>query len=217
MKGIEGVRDYSKGLMTFTSYQWEESDLSNGDQVGLCVYQKSGRSSENATSCWAYTYRGSGSYDANSYLIKASTIGVNSQLDDYTPVDASLPSGTEGHWFLSTPEVAFDTTKRVFAARFSPRSDSTSDPSIKVGKAEIVTYDSARVQSSASPETLASVDHAMLKQSDSFITNHRWQSEQVDLLCYSDANCSYVPPTAGATTVTVAGTLMAAFVTMLSF
>jgi hypothetical protein len=151
-------------------------------------------------------------------LIKASTIGVNSQLDDYTPVDASLPSGTEGHWFLSTPEVAFDTTKRVFAARFSPRSDSTSDPSIKVGKAEVITYDSARVKAAnPSTETLASVDHAMLKQSDSFITNHRWQSEQVDLLCYSDANCSYVPPETGATAVTVAGTLLAAFVTMLTF
>lgn len=220
MKGIEGVRDYSDGLMTFTSFQWDESQLINGDQVGLCVYQKSGKSSENATTCWALTYRGSGIYDAGtSYLVKASTIGVNSKLEDFEPVDASLPSGTEGHWFVTQPETAFDTTKRVFAARFSPKSDSTSDPSIKVGEAEVITYFSNRESASnPQPESLAAVDHFMLQQSDSFIVNYRWSSELVTLLCYSDANCSYVPPApTGAVAVTAAGTLLAAFAAVLAF
>lgn len=131
MKGIEAVRDYSKGLMLFTSYQWDETELENGDQTGLCFYQKSGKSSENSASCWAYTFSGNGSYSAkDSYLVKPSSIGSNSTLEDFAPVDASLPSGTEGHWFLSNPETAFESTKRVFAARFSPKSDTRSDPEI---------------------------------------------------------------------------------------
>ena len=219
IKGIEAVRNYSKGLMLVTSYQWDEADLVNGDQMGLCFYQKSGRSSENSTSCWAYDYSGNGTYSSkNSYLIKASTIGVNSQLEDYPPVDASFPTGTEGHWFLSNPENAFDTTVKVWAARFSPSSGDTSDPAIKNGSAEIVTYQASRTApTSVAESTLAAVDHKMLQQSNSFGTNYRWQSEQITLLCYSDANCSYVPPTTGASAVTMAGTILAACVAMLSF
>lgn len=131
MAGIEGVRDYSSGIMTFTSYQWDEALLNSGDQIGLCVYQKSGKSSENATSCWSFEYSGNGVYsDEESYLIKASTIGSESQLADFDPVDASLPDGTEGHWFTTAPAVAFETTKIVFAARFSPTSNSSGDPAI---------------------------------------------------------------------------------------
>lgn len=219
MKGIEAVRDYSSGVMLFTSYQWDESELENGDQIGLCFYQKSGFASENSTSCWAYTYSGNGAYTArDSYLIKPSSIGSNSTLEDFQPVDASLPSGTEGHWFLSTPETAFETTKKVFAARFSPKSDKRADPSIKVGNAEIVTYQASRTApNSLNEETLLAVDHKMLQQSNSFGANFRWQSEQVKLTCYSDANCSYVPPETGATSVTVVGTMLAACVALLSF
>ena len=145
MKGIEAVRDYSSGLMLFTSYQWDEALIDSGDQIGLCFYQKSGISSENSASCWAYTYNGNGSYSSpDSYLIKPSSIGSNTVLEDFTTVDASLPSGTEGHWFLSSPETAFETTKRAFAARFSPKSDSRGDPTLKVGSAEIVTYQASR-------------------------------------------------------------------------
>ena len=129
--GIEAVRNYSSGLMLVTSYQWDEAELAAGDQLGVCFYQKSGKSSENSTSCWAYNYAGNGTYSSqNSYLLKASTIGVNSQLEDFEPVDPSYPTGTEGHWFLSSPENAFDTTVKVWAARFSPKSDSRADPSL---------------------------------------------------------------------------------------
>ena len=31
MKGIEAVRDYSSGLMLFTSYQWDESLIDSGE------------------------------------------------------------------------------------------------------------------------------------------------------------------------------------------
>ena len=217
--GIKSVRNYSTGLMLVTSYQWDEAEIAAGDQIGLCFYQKSGRSSENSTSCWAYDYAGNGAYNSqNSYLVKASTIGVNSQLEDFEPVDASYPTGTEGHWFMSSPENAFDTTVKVWAARFSPKSDSTSDPSIKVGDAEIVTYQASRTApTNLSESSLVAVDHKMLQQSNSFPANYRWQSEQVSLLCYSDANCSYVPPETGATAVTVVGTILAASIAMLSF
>jgi len=176
MAGIEGVRDYSAGLMTFTSYQWDEALLAKGDQVGLCVYQSSGKSSENATSCWAYGYEGNGVYsNSESYLFKASQISADSVLEDFDPVDASLPSGTEGHWFATFPETAFESTKKVFAARFSPKSNATSDPSIKVGTTEVVTYQAGRTAAtSASELQLSSVDHMMLKQSNSFSTNIRW-------------------------------------------
>ena len=220
MAGIEAVRDYSNGLMTFTAYQWDESNIVAGDQLGVCLYQKSGKSSENSTSCWAFGYQGNGAYDnGNSYLIKASEIGANSQLSDFEPVDASLPSGTEGHWFLTSPQIAFDATVRVFATRFSPKSDSTSDPSIKVGSAEVVTYQQSRTAPTIElPESnLVAIDHPMLTQTNNFSTNYRWQSEQVDLTCYSDANCSYVPPATGATAVTVAGTMLAACISLLTF
>lgn len=176
MAGIEGVRDYSNGLMTFTSYQWDEAVLSSGDQVGLCVYQSSGKSSENATSCWAYKFEGNGAYSSSeSYLLKASQINADSVLEDFDTVDASLPSGTEGHWFTTDPETAFESTKKVFAARFSPKSDKTADPSIKVGTTEVVSYQLGRtVSSGASEVNLSSVDHMMLKQSNSFSTNYRW-------------------------------------------
>ena len=119
---------------------------------------------------------------------------------------------------MSYPENAFDTTVRVVAARFSPKSDSTSDPAFEVGSAEIVTYQASRTApTSLSETTLATVDHKMLQQSNSFGTNYRWQSEQVEVLCYSDANCSYVPPETGASAVTMAGTILAACVAMLSF
>lgn len=204
--------------MLVTSYQWDEAEISTGDQVGLCFYQKSGKASENSTSCWGYTYSGNGYSSKDSYLVKASTIGVNSQLEDFDPVDASYPTGTEGHWFLSNPENAFDTTVKVWAARFSPKTDATADPSLKVGAAEIVTYQASRTAPTSLAETtLAAVDHKMLQQSNSFGANYRWQSEQVDVLCYSDANCAYVPPTTGASAVTMAGTLLAACVAMLSF
>ena len=217
--GIKAVQNYSSGLMLVTTYQWDEAEIAAGDQMGVCFYQKSGRSSENSTSCWAYDYAGNGAYSSqNSFLVKASTIGVNSQLEDFEPVDASYPTGTEGHWFLSQPENAFDTTVRVVAARFSPKSNSTSDPELKVGDAEIVTYQASRTApTSLSETTLAAVDHKMLQQSNSFGANYRWQSEQVTLSCYSDANCSYVPPTTGATAVTVVGSILAASVAMLSF
>ena len=152
--------------------------------------------------------------------MKASTIGVNSLLEDFDRVDPSYPDGTKGHWFLSSPENAFDTTVKVWAARFSPKSDSRSDPSIKVGDAEIVTYQASRTApTSLAENTLAAVDHKMLQQSNSFGANYRWQSEQVSLLCYSDANCSYVPPApeTGATAVTVVGSILAASIAMLSF
>lgn len=205
--------------MLVTTYQWDEAELAAGDELGVCFYQKSGKSSENSTSCWSYNYDGNGVYSApDSYLLKASSIGVNSQLDAYDPVDASYPTGTKGHWFLSYPENAFDTTVRVVAARFSPKSDATSDPSFEVGSAEIVTYQESRTApTSLSETTLATVDHKMLQQSNSFGANYRWQSEQVEVLCYSDANCSYVPPTTGASAVTMAGTILAACVAMLSF
>jgi hypothetical protein len=224
MEGIEGVRDYSGGLMTFTSFQWDESTLESGDQLGLCVYQSSGKSSENATSCWSVDYAGNGEYTSeSSYLLKASTIGSNSQLEDFEPVDASLPSGTKGHWLITEPVVAFETTKKVFAARFSPKSNSTSDPSIKVGTTEVVTYQASRTSAptnASETSNLSSVDHMMLKQTNSFSTNYRWFSESVELLCYSDANCSYVPPApkpTGASAVTTVGTLLAACAAMLAF
>ena len=62
MKGIEAVRNYSSGLMLVTSYQWDEAEISAGETMGLCVYQKSGKSSENSTSCWAYDFSGNGAY-----------------------------------------------------------------------------------------------------------------------------------------------------------
>ena len=120
---------------------------------------------------------------------------------------------------MSNPENAFDTTVKVWAARFSPKSGNTSDPTIKVGDAEIVSYQGSRTApTSLSEVTLAAVDHKMLQQSNSFGANYRWQSEQVEVLCYSDANCSYVPPEpTGASAVTMVGTILAACVTMLAF
>ena len=164
MKGIEAVRNYSQGVMLFTSYQWDEALLETDDQIGLCFYQKSGSKSENSTSCWAYTYGGNGAYTArDSYLLKPSSIGSNSTLEEFSPVDASLPSGTEGHWFLSNPETAFETTKRAFAARFSPKSGNRADPTIKVGSAEIVTYQASRTAPNSLNEELLAVDHKMLQ------------------------------------------------------
>ena len=108
-------------------------------------------------------------------MIKPSSIGSNTVLEDFTTVDASLPSGTEGHWFMSTPETAFETTKRVFAARFSPKSDSRGDPTFKVGTAEIVTYQASRTTPANLDELMAlPMEHAMLKQSNSFSTSFRW-------------------------------------------
>ena len=214
MKGIEAVRNYSKGIMLFTSYQWDEAKLENDDQVGLCFYQNSG-----SASCWGYTYGGNGTYTAkDSYLLNPSEIASNTTLDSFAQVDASFPSGTEGHWFLSDPETAFETTKKVFAARFSPESNSEADPSIKTGSADIVTYQASRTTpDTPSEETLLATDHKMLQQSNSFGSSFRWQVYQVDLLCYSEANCTYVPPSTGATAVTTVGTLLAACVALLSF
>ena len=83
-----------------------------------------------------------------------------------------------------------------------------------------MTYQASRTApTSLAENTLAAVDHKMLQQSNSFGTNYRWQSEQVSVLCYSDANCSYVPPPpdTGATAVTVVGSILAASIAMLSF
>ena len=81
-----------------------------------------------------------------------------------------------------------------------------------------MTYQASRTApNTLSEETLLAVDHKMLQQSNSFGANFRWQSEQVKLTCYSDANCSYVPPETGATSVTVVGTMLAACVALLSF
>lgn len=82
-----------------------------------------------------------------------------------------------------------------------------------------MTYQASRTApTSLSENTLAAVDHKMLQQSNSFGANYRWQSEQVEVLCYSDANCSYVPPPeTGATAVTVVGSILAASIAMLSF
>jgi hypothetical protein len=40
--------DYSIGLMIFSSWQWDQDLLEDGDQVGMCFYQDSGTRTENA-------------------------------------------------------------------------------------------------------------------------------------------------------------------------
>ena len=35
---IKGVREYSTGSMIYTQWQWNQGDVSEGDQVGLCWY-----------------------------------------------------------------------------------------------------------------------------------------------------------------------------------
>jgi hypothetical protein len=85
-----------------------------------------------------------------------------------------------------------------------------------------VTYKSSRtVASSASEESTAlfANTHFHLQQvTDNFSANVRWQSEQVELNCWSEATCAYVPPTGtGATAVTTVGAILAATVALLSF
>ena len=62
MKGVEAAKDYSQGLMLFTSFQWDESELEAGDQLGLCFFQDSGELIESSASCWTYDYAGDGFY-----------------------------------------------------------------------------------------------------------------------------------------------------------
>ena len=142
----------------------------------MCWYQPSGSSAENHASCWAYDYSNSEYSNGKAYLVRPSTIGSNSRIEDFENVDASIPFGTKGSWIMSRPTTAFGTTKSASAFRFSPSSSSTSDPAIKIGLTEVVTYVASRpAQISAAETALFSSDVRRLQQAtDNFIANNRW-------------------------------------------
>lgn len=48
--------DYSIGLMLFSSWQWDQATLEDGDTIGVCFQQESGSNTPNAAMCWAYDY-----------------------------------------------------------------------------------------------------------------------------------------------------------------
>ena len=106
--------------MALASWQWDEAELEDGDDIGFCMYQASGSSSENYAQCWAYNWLG-GEYDlGRSLQLKPSVLTANVTLEDFEPLDFASPVGTEGTWIMSKPVVAFDTTKIAFTAKFSP-------------------------------------------------------------------------------------------------
>lgn len=193
------MTDYSAGKLIFTQWQWDQNDLSSGDQVGFCYYQKSTSAAENYASCWAYTYEG-GQYDAGkSYLIKPSQIGKQTLLSDFEPIDATLPRGTAGSWIMSTPFTAFDSTKIAFAMRFSPNVSSSADPSVRIGAVEAVTYLQDRPSLISQTETsalLATEKMRLMQGVDSFSASTRWQSENQSLACYNEKTC-FVPTDGG--------------------
>lgn len=154
------------------------------------------------------------------YLVKPSTIGVNSDLEDYASIDSSVPLGTNGTWIVSGIQTAFDSTVRVSAARMIPKVNSTQDPAILKGATEVVTYISKRSATATNAaEALMSVDHIALKQTNNFTGNAKWQSEQVTLACYNEASCADAPaPGEGsAVTVTSVGAAIVALAAMLTF
>ena len=220
---ISSVREYATGSMIFSQWQWDHNDLNEDDQVGLCWYQDSGsRSQENAASCWAFTYTNGGYDQGYSYLVKPSKIGVATTLDSFDPVDPAIPAGTGGSWILKGPEDATETEKIAFGVRFSPSEGSNADPAVIAGTAEVVTYVSSRTaQTNASEEgtALLADGHFHLQQvTDNFSANIKWQSEQVDLNCWDEPSCNYVPPKkTGATAVTTVGAILAAFAALLTF
>ena len=219
LEEFERGNAYADGAVLFTAWQWDESTLITGDQVGVCVYQSSGSSTENHASCWGLNYEGNGNYSrVYDYLVKPSTIGSNSTLESFAAIDASYPQGTNGTWIVSQPEVATGTTKRVSAIRFNPIASSTSDPAVYQGTTEVVTYLSTRDSTTGASETLFSADHMMLKQTNNFTSNAKWSSESVELACYNGATCSAPAPVdTGAVSVTSAGAAIVALAAMLTF
>ena len=143
----------------------------------MCWYQPSGSSAENHASCWALEYSNSEYSNGKAYMVRPSNIGSNSKIEDFENVDASIPFGTKGSWIMSRPSTAFGTTKSASAIRFSPTVSSTSDPVIKPGLTEVVTYIASRPSQSSVTETTAlfSSDVRRLQQAtDNFIANNRW-------------------------------------------
>ena len=203
---IATTRDYSEGLMVFSSWQWDESLLEEGDDIGMCWYQDSGTTTENYAQCWAYRWSGGAYNSGESYALRPSELSDTSTLDDYDPVDATVQVGTKGSWIISGPHEAFETTKIAFTAKFSPKVNDRTDPIIKEGATEVVTYLSSRVSLTNAAEVVADVDtdfslytHPHLAQSR-WSASPKWTAETVNLGCYTTIaagyvpGCDYVPP-----------------------
>ena len=158
---FEKTKQYSDGLMLLTSWQWDETLIAkDGGQIGTCYYQKSSTAQENAAQCWAYTYnKTTKKYDSgNFYEILQSKITSTTNLSDFEAVDFSKPAGTVGTWIMTAPQVAFGTTKIVFAGKFNPKTSRSIDPIFKPGAATATTYISTRVdQTTTTPAKLFSL------------------------------------------------------------
>ena len=194
IENIASGRGYSTDRMLYMAWQWDQNELVDGDIIGLCLYQQSQSAAENAASCWGLEWR-QGEYSSlGAYLVKPSSIGSTTSLDDYEPVDASFTLSVEGSWILSTVQTAFESTKRVSAIRFLPSDDNatSNDPTYDKGVAEVVTYLSSRIDPTTANE-LFGIEHILQQASDSFTSSAKWTSEQVFLACYNEESC-YVPP-----------------------
>ena len=194
IENIASGRAYSTDRMIYMAWQWDQNELVDGDIIGLCLYQQSQSAAENAASCWGLEWS-QGEYSSlGAYLVKPSSIGSTTSLDDYEPVDASFTLSVEGSWILSSVQTAFESTKRVSAIRFLPSDDnvSSNDPTYDKGVAEVVTYLSSRIDPTTANE-LFGIEHILQQASDSFTSSAKWTSEQVFLACYNEESC-YVPP-----------------------
>ena len=80
---VASAVNYSDGIMIFTAWQWDEADLNEGDQVGLCFYQESGSSKENYSQCWSYLFEQGAYSTGNSYQIRPSQISKETTLQDF--------------------------------------------------------------------------------------------------------------------------------------
>ena len=68
---VRKALEYSSGLAVYTTWEWDESTLSDGDVLAVCVHQDNNPDAETSAACWTQTFS-SGSYTTNSYLIKPS-------------------------------------------------------------------------------------------------------------------------------------------------
>ena len=214
---IASIRDYSDGLITFTQWQWDQAQLDDGDAAGVCVYQRSSTSVENAASCWVVEYNAGSYSSADSYLIKPSKIGTQSTINSFEPIDDTVPMGTKGAWLVTEPEVAFNSTRIAFAARFNPAESSPKDPALRIGNAEVVTYLGSRALANSGAETTELI--RLQQASNHFSQNNKWQSEQVEIKCYSEDTCADPTPTqpTGATSITTFGAAVCAMIAAFVF
>lgn len=78
---LEIDREYANGVMVFSRWQWDESQMVKGDVAGMCYWQPS-QTEDNSASCWGFTATDDGYAKGNSYLFKPSSVTEDTNLDD---------------------------------------------------------------------------------------------------------------------------------------